>query len=185
MNTLPNYQALDTPDQAGAFGLLCSARLLAVAALGNFPCARDLGTLVRAWGECADIAPQVASMKRYSAMFPYRDNVESPSYYRSLSVDLALMSIDFTEDQPADRARRLMFMATQAWGNLDDIVSSRDSNSGDFCKREMESQARDISMISSGSDVRRAYLDCLARYREEYQERARYFCRVAAMASWS
>ncbi|MER7844184.1 hypothetical protein ABTZ03_09585 [Kitasatospora sp. NPDC096077] len=181
----PNYEALDTLDRAGAFGLLCSARLLAVAALGDFPCAGDLGALVRAWGECADIAPQVVSLTRYSARFPYRDDVESPNYYRSLSVDLALMSIDFEQEQPAARARRLMFMATQAWGNLDDIVSSRGLGPGEFCKREMESQARDISSISSGSEVRPAYLACLAHYREEYQERALYFGRVASLLSWS
>lgn len=185
VSIFPNHAELDTPERASAFGLLCSSRLLAVAAVGNFPCAADLGAIVRDCGECAGDTPQVVALKMYSARFPYRDDVESPNYYRSLSVDLALMSIELGGERPADRARRLMFMATQAWGNLDDILSSRGSTSEDFCHREMGSQIRDISLISSARDVKSAYFDRLLNYREEYRERAAYFARVASLLGWS
>lgn len=185
MSAVPNYHALETAERATAFGLLCSARLLAVAAVGGFPCATDLGDLLRWWGDGgSDLASPIASLKSYSARFPYHDDIESPDYYRSLTVDLALMSIDQGEEGPADRARRLMFMATGAWSNLDHIITRCDAANRGLREQEVESQILDISMIVADVGVRPGYLASLERCRSEYQERARCLSEVSSLLGW-
>jgi hypothetical protein len=176
VSPIPEWRALDTREKATAFGLLCSARLSAVATLGDFPCVEELGAFVREWGDSVDVQDRYGPvLAAYSRRFLVRDDVSSPDYYRSLAVDIALMAVRDSKESPTDNAKRLMFMATGAWAELD--VLSADQNSAG---REWEAscQASDASALTAASDVRTVYRHALAQYRAEYAQRARYFSAV-------
>ncbi|MFE7393420.1 hypothetical protein [Streptomyces sp. NPDC057582] len=183
MTRVPEWRALDTGEKAAAFGLLCAARLSAVASLGGLSCATELGAFVRGWGDGVDVQDRYGRvLAAYSRRFPVRDDVGSPDYYRSLAVDIALMAVHGGEKSPADHARRLMFMASGAWAELDALAARRTASARTTHdevpaarEREVSCQASDASALAAASDVRDAYRQALARYRAEYAQRARYF----------
>ncbi|MGW0998604.1 hypothetical protein ACWD5V_36095 [Streptomyces sp. NPDC002523] len=183
MTRVPEWRVLDTGEKAAAFGLLCAARLSAVASLGCLPCAAELGAFVREWGDGVDVQDRHGRvLTAYSRRFPARDDVGSPDYYRSLAVDIALIAVRDGEESPADHARRLMFLASGAWGELDALAARRAATARTTHdevpaarEREVSCQASDASALATASDVRDVYRQALARYRGEYAQRARYF----------
>jgi hypothetical protein len=157
MIRIPEYQLLARDDQARAFGLLCAARLSVVAGVRPNPVADELDSFIRSMGGGISGLPESVTevLEKYSNRYEIHDDVKALWYYRCQAVDIALVSMGSLDADPVARARRLMFIAMNAWDSLDNIldwcrgraVRYDDAYVGELLQLEISQQIEDAQSL--------------------------------------
>jgi hypothetical protein len=194
MIRIPEYQLLTRDDQARAFGLLCAARLSVAAGVRPNPVADELESSIRSMGGGISGLPEsvTEALVRYSKRYEILDDVKALWYFQSLAVHLVLVSMGRLDVDPVARAKRSMFIAMTAWGDLDHILdwcrgrAARydDAYVGELLQLEISQQIEDAQSLISSADVVHSYLQRLESIDNMIVSRRAVAAEIGQFAGW-
>jgi hypothetical protein len=194
MIRIPEYQLLARDDQARAFGLLCAARLSVVASVRPNPVADELESFIRSMGGGIPGLPESVTevLAKYSNRYEIHDDVKALWYYRCQAVDIALVSMGSLDADPVARARRLMFIAMNAWGTLDNILDwcrgralrYDDAYVGELLQLEISQQIEDAQSLIGSADAVHSYLQRLESIDNTIVGRRAVAAEIGQFAGW-
>ena len=185
---------LDTYHKAGAFGLLCAARLAVVGDVAGSSVAAQLDRVVKSMG---GVLPglndgDVTDVRAYYDSIPVLDDVEAPVYYSCTAAELALEAMSARTGAPPVLAFRLAGISLNAWKSCDDILA-RSSGFEDDAFRdvkktltdiELDFQEADLAELGRSGDITATYVSRLSSFNEKYETARRLAEAVARSAQW-